>query len=219
LHPQYTGAFSSLLPPLAPGAYRLFGDVTFETGLTLTLTGNVHISRDDSVLASRTQGFDPDDAWIDAAGAKRVEHGATIDTLADGSTIAWLPDSANVSAGRITTLRFRVNDPSGRLATLEPYLGMSAHAVILRSDASVFIHLHPAGTISYAAQEAFALRDRGDTTARGRLELTHRSMASMPPVSGEFSFPYVFPRSGTYRIWVQVRRNERVLTGVFDVIV
>ncbi|HKW48901.1 MAG TPA: hypothetical protein VJN70_15730, partial [Gemmatimonadaceae bacterium] len=66
-------------------------------------------------------------------------------------------------------------------------------------------------------QRAFALRDRGDTTNNGRLEIVSDSMPSMPPVAGEFSFPYVFPRSGSYRIWVQVRRNERVLTGVFDV--
>ena len=221
LHPQYTGGFYTLLPPLSPGAYRLFGDVTFETGLTMTLTGNVHISRDDSVLAAHTQGFDRDDAWIDASGAKRVDHAATIDTLADGSTMEWLPDSSNIRAGSITTLRFRVNDPTGRLATLDPYLGMSAHAVILRSDASVFIHLHPAGTISFAAQQAFAQRDRGDTTAKGHLQPTTSStanMADMAPTAGEVSFPYVFPRSGRYRIWVQVRRNERVLTGVFDVI-
>ena len=218
LHPQYTGVFYTRLPPLAPGAYRLFGDVTFETGLTMTLTGNVHISRDDSVLAAHTQGFDRDDAWISASAAKRLDHTATIDTLADGSTMEWLPDSSLIRPGSITTLRFRVNDPAGRLATLEPYLGMSAHAVILRSDASVFIHLHPAGTISYAAQQAFALRDRGDTTAKGRLQLTPGSMAYMAPMPGEFSFPYVFPRSGTYRIWVQVRRNQRVLTGVFDVV-
>jgi hypothetical protein len=219
LHPQLTEDFYTPLPPLAPGAYRLFGDVTFETGLTQTLTGTVQISRDDSVLASRTQGFDRDDAWITSAGAKRIDHAATIDTLADGSTMEWLPDSTNVRAGSETTLRFRVNDPSGSLATLEPYLGMSAHAVIARTDGSVFIHLHPAGTISFAAQEVFALRDRGDTTAKGRLQFANDSMPHMPRMAGEFSFPYIFPRRGTYRIWVQVRRNERVLTGVFDVAV
>ena len=219
LHPRQMGDFYTLLPPLAPGAYRLFGDITYETGLTQTLIGTVHISRDDSVLASRTRGFDRDDAWTNSPGETRVDHTATIDTLADGSTMEWLPDSTNIRAGSETTLRFRVNDPSGSLATLAPYLGMSAHAVIARTDGSVFIHLHPAGTISLAAQQVFALRDRGDTTKNGRLQLVSDSMPQMPPMPGEFSFPYVFPRSGTYRVWVQVRQNERVLTGVFNVII
>jgi hypothetical protein len=222
LHPLFddSATFATPLPPLPPGRYRLFGDVTFETGQTRTLTGMVGLTRDDSVSTAHIVRADRDDAWTSAVGATRRDHMATIDTLEDGSTMEWLPDSSSIRPGAEATLRFRVRDPNGALATLEPYLQMTAHAVIARDDGSVFIHLHPAGTVSYAAQQVFALRDRGDTTAKGRLRLAADSGSQHAmPMSGEFSFPYVFPRAGTYHLWVQVRRTGRVLTGVFDVVV
>lgn len=129
----------------------------------------------------------------------------------------WLPDSLPIRVGVPTALHFRVREPGGAPARLQPYMGMNAHAVIVRTNGSVFVHLHPMGTVSPAAQEAFALRDAGDTTATGRLRPSQNEMPSeaMPPLSSEFSIPYEFPRAGTYRIWVQVRRASRVLTGVF----
>ena len=222
LHPLFddSATFSTTLPPLPPGRYRLFGDVTFETGLTRTLTGVVSLTRDDSVRAADLIPPDRDDAWTSAVGTMRHDHLATIDTLEDGSTMEWLADSSSIHPRAEATLHFRVRDPHGAVATLEPYLGMNAHAVIARDDGSVFIHLHPAGTISVAAQEAFALRDRGDTTAKGRLRLGADTEGQHAmPMSGEFSLPYAFPRAGTYHVWVQVCRAGRVLTGAFDVVV
>jgi hypothetical protein len=220
LHPLFddTATFATPVPPLPPGVYRLFGDITFETGQTRTLTGMVTLTHDDSVLASSV-GADPDDAWINSSGMKRALGNATVDTLASEMTMEWLADSTPIRANEETTLRFRVRDKGGALASLEPYLGMAAHAAIARTDGSVFIHLHPAGTISFAAQHVFALRDRGDTTAKGRLRITGDTMPHAMPILGEFSFPYIFPRTGTYRIWVQVKHGRRVLTGVFDLVV
>jgi len=210
LHPSLvdSSTFATELPPLPPGSYRLYGDVTFETGQTHTLVGSVRLTSADSAAAAGAGRSDPDDAWRVSGATTRLE---------DGSTMEWLADSTPLRAGKDATLRFRVRGPDGAPATLEPYLGMTAHAVIAKTDGSVFVHLHPAGTVSMAAQEVFALRDRGDTTKTGHLRLPADSaMQHAMPLASEFSFPYVFPRAGTYRVWVQVKRAGRVLTGVFD---
>ncbi len=115
-----------------------------------------------------------------------------------------------------------MRDAKGAEASLRPYLGMAAHAVVLRDDDSVFIHLHPMGTVSTATQAVFALRDRGDTTRNGRLlraDVAAAEQMNGMPMSGTFSIPYEFPKPGRYRIWVQVKPRDRVLTGTFDAIV
>lgn len=46
-----------------------------------------------------------------------------------------------------------VLDPEGNPAQLEPYLGMGGHAVVVKNDAKVYIHLHPTGTFSAASAQ------------------------------------------------------------------
>ncbi len=215
LHPTMrdSNTFYAALPPVPGGKYRVYGDVVHESGFERTLVASLDMP-DETVRPMRTSvpWLDPDDSWLVAPSAT--------DRLADGSTMRWVRDAEPLSAGRETTLRFQVTDPSGQPASLEPYMGMPAHAVVARDDGSVFIHLHPMGTVKVAAQQAFALRDRGDTTTRGALRLS--DTATVPSslhavhASADVSFPYEFPKSGQYRIWVQVKRQGRVLTAAFD---
>lgn len=211
LHPvpldsSITPTFVTKLPPLPAGTYHLYGDVVHETGFERTLVGTLAIP-DSQPRAGAPS--DPDDAWhVGDAAANRTA------TLADGSTMRLEVEAQ--------TLRVSVLDPKGQPARLEAYLGMPAHGVVTRLDGSVYVHLHSMGTITMAAQAAFAIRDRGDTTTAGRLMLTGHSAhgaARADTMPSVVEFPYEFPRDGDYRIFVQVKRAGRIHTGAFAVTV
>ncbi|WP_128545877.1 hypothetical protein [Larkinella soli] len=260
LHPDRrdTTTYQAQLPPLPAGKYLLYADIVYRSGFAETLTDTIALPARPAASAPPT---DPDDSWMVAepmgvkANAVGVPHldddmvlcgipGAS-SKLADGSSMLWMDKPGQVlEAGKPYTLKFALADAGGKPAPIEPYLGMSGHAAIVRSDGSVYIHLHPVGTYSMAA-ESFMVDRIADTTRRftfpnpaafrdsvdrfvARLkqapeaEKNRLLAASMPGMSHDMKvnnmveFPYAFPRSGHYRIWVQVKRNGRVLTGVFD---
>jgi len=222
LHPlREDGAFRVVLPPVAAGRYRAFADVTTELGSAVTLEGSV-VAPQPRIAVADGSPNDPDDAWITSRAAATIAPGA-VDSVAPGLAIAWSGGAGLFTTGHDTELRFEVRDARGVVADLEPYMGMPGHAVITRDDGSVFIHLHPMGTISPTVQRLFALRDKGDTTVNGRLRIDDSALANTPamnghamPASGALSFPYEFPKPGRYHIWVQVKRNGRIVTGAFD---
>ena len=224
LHPITTDSvrFTSPLPPLPNGRYRVFGDIVHESGLTQTLVSKLEVSSSPVAYQRTAWQGDPDDAWTTRA---PVEDSREM-TLEDGTRMTWLAPGSRLVAGADASLRFVVTAPPGAPLALESYMGMPAHAVVARDDGQVFIHLHPQGTISTAAQRAFVMRQAGDTiTGRlaQRLATDTASHAGMHPVGGSMaaattdtlSFPYAFPEPGRYHIWVQAKRQGRVITGVF----
>jgi len=207
-----SASFVSAVPPLPAGRYRLFADVVHESGFAQTIVAETDLPRSDSAWT----GTDPDDGYYVGP--------ATRDTarLADGSTLIWTGRSLVLQVDQEAGLRFVLRERDGSPGQVQPYLGLAGHAVVAREDGRVFVHLHPAGTISMGAQLALASR-QPDDTVRGRLgarltaeqdSLFHHAMPAS--FAGELGFPYAFPQPGRYRIWVQVRRGGRIMTAAFD---
>jgi hypothetical protein len=227
LHPITTDSvrFSAPLPPLPAGRHHVFGDIVHESGMAQTLVSDVEIPTGSGPAVSSARIGDGDDAWAVGDAAP----GGSIAILEDGFRMTWLRPASPIVAGADASLTFSVETAAGVPARLEPYMGMPAHAVVVRDDGEVFIHLHPQGTISTAAQMSYEMREPGDTIA-GRLarRLTtgttrgHATMApamspepSVTPANTTVSFPYAFPAPGRYHVWVQVKHEGRVMTGTF----
>ena len=231
LHPakQDRKTFETVLPDLPAGTYRLYADVTYETGMSDTLTNSVDIPQQSSANQFEvTPTRDADDSWrlasnLDSDSARRDCR------LSSDYTMTWLAPGQFL-VNQPLVLRFAVRTSDGQPVTLEPYLGMRGHLALLRNDGAVFTHLHPGGSSSMAAMQLAAFR------AEGKLPLSAAfggddPICQLPAMSpgeqnwlrgnsdaglSDVSFPYAFPKPGLYRLWAQVKVNGKVLTGVFD---
>ena len=264
LHPERrdTATFEAYLPKLPAGKYLVYADIVQRSGFTETITDTVEIPAIQGNIFPKT---DPEDTYVVSDplnNPKRIPvdenvvicgKPGTSTKLKDGSTVVW-EGKSNIAfeAGKPYQLAFEVFDPSGKPAILEPYLGMNGHAAIVKSDGKVYIHLHPVGTYSMAAQQSMQSRI-ADTTKIYRLTTSPKifrdsidryvaSLKAMAPSERDqllmqtmtgmnahemgsmkhknrIVFPYAFPKEGQYRIFLQIKRNGQVLTGIFDAIV
>lgn len=223
LHPRKLDwqRFEAALPELPAGDYRLYADITYETGLADTLTTRVSIPAARQVRSD----LDPDDAWT-VAGELNNANLPSRASLPGGYYMARL-EVDTLSANRESRLRFGVFDHDANAVPLEDYMGMRGHLIIQREDGAVFTHLHPSGSFSMAAQQLFAMRLDGRAPLKVA-SYTNDPLCRLPAFYGpgsppalqavnEVAFPYSFPRPGLYRLWVQTRVRGKVVTGVFDV--
>lgn len=232
LHPVRRDArtFENVLPPLPEGDYQLYAEITLASGLSRTLVSRLAVpaprgpelppQADAAIVndlwcrapaaprgnAAQPYALDADDSWHLGAPTTPGNF-AQVATLPGGDRMVF-QNAGVLVADRETSLRFAVVDEAGRSVPVQPYIGMLGHAVLRRSDGSVFTHLHPAGTISMGAQELFT----GATPAPA-------APMTPPPAAREVTFPYAFPKGGTYRLWVQFRVGGRIRTGAFEVVV
>ncbi|MGY6522623.1 MAG: hypothetical protein ACXIUD_12900 [Mongoliitalea sp.] len=158
--------FGVQLPPLPAGSYHVFADITRYTGFSETIVSELEIpepndfqlassnsfilGRDDSFTFSNSIFKSPTtlDADIMVCGKPGIKT-----DLPGGYAAVWEVQSEKFEYGKLYSLDFALFDPTGEPAVLEPYLGMMGHAVVLKHDGSVFIHLHPTGNYSMGSQQ------------------------------------------------------------------
>jgi len=192
LHPHRDaqGQFVQILPTLPAGHYQLFADIVVDSGFPVTGTATLDL---------------PDTHCDPIAGDDSIW--ATGSELANGARMIW-DRPAKLVAGGAQSLVFRVVERDGTPATLEPYMGMAAHAEVIRTDASVFAHLHPNGSVAMPALEL--------AQQHGSMAMPMDMPMPMPPITPTVTIPFGFPTAGDYRIFVQIKRAGVVETGVFD---
>jgi hypothetical protein len=230
LHPeqQSDGSFTIKLPAIPAGNYKIFADIVRGTGFPETLVSEIELP---DVKGEQMSG---DDSSVSAGSYTPSDQTMIIAPLSDGGRMVWEQDGSGLKAGQVAWFRFRVEDAQHQpVNDLEPYMGMAGHAEFVRSDMSVFAHIHPAGSVPMAAL-MIAQKDFGspsdqniaDSRSTDEVPMNHTSMdqgsmdamrpGSMPSLPAEVSFPYGFPQPGDYRLFVQVKRHGHVETGVFD---
>ena len=199
LHPDEVqpGDFSLALPNVDPGHFKIFADVVHATGFAETAVTEIDLP------AIQGRALDGDDSVGTAAALSQADTSRTAAPLSDGFRMVWMRDPQPLQSRRLYRFLFRVEDRAGNPAPdMQLYMGMPGHAEFVRADGNVFAHVHPSGSVSMAAL----------MMADGAMQSMNTT--SSPPST--VSFPYGFPGPGNYRIFVQIKRNGHVDTGVFD---
>lgn len=213
LHPVREGAgvFGMDLPPLAAGKYSLFADIVHATGLPETLVAELDLPA--AIPGTPLSGDDAAGSGLPLSAAQPTR---TVSPLPGdrppqagpgGPQMVWLRDSTAYRARVPYWFRFRIEDEPGHPAEdLELYMGMLGHAAFIKSDGSIFAHIHPSGSVSMASLSL--------TEPAAAAHHMHHQAAALP---SEVSFPFGFPQPGEYRIFIQIKRRSAVATGIFDI--
>jgi len=228
VHPEPvgTGEFQLALPSIPAGDYHLYADVVHSNGFPETIVSEVNLP----AIAGRPLAGDDAEGTatpIEVSSAERVT-AASLPSheerfrLPDGYTMVWeMPDKVIPKAPE--DFRFELFDPHGKPpADMALYMGMLVHAAFVKTDGTVFAHIHPTGTVAMAAyMMANPSETMNETASRAPMDMAHMPAMNMNRgvLPSTVSFPYGFPSAGQYRIFVQMKHGDTVETGVFDAIV
>jgi hypothetical protein len=225
LHPQQiaAGDFQLPLPNMPAGDYRLYADVVHSMGFPETIVGSVTLP---AIAGRKLSG---DDAGVTALPVAKIgpsgeATGVSQDEsprsqrfrLPDGYTMVWNKPEVLVP-NRLIDFDFELLNPEGRPASdVSLYMGMLGHAAFVKSDETVFAHIHPNGTMAMAAfMMANPSAPKSGSNGSSAMVMPGMSMAN-GALPATVQFPYGFPSTGRYRIFVQMKHGDTVETGVFD---
>ncbi len=213
LHPaqREDGTFALTLPSMVAGHYKLYADVVHANGFPETLVTEIDIP----ALTSRPLAGD--DATALTQPWQQASTTNTIFTLPDGYKMEWLRRDMPLVAKRAMSFNFRLTKPDGTAPTdMALYMGMLGHAAFVKTDGTVFAHIHPNGSVSMAA----LMLASGEPPMDPNMPMEEKPAvpsAALPNTrANTVSFPYGFPSPGRYRIFVQMKHGGTVETGVFD---
>jgi len=220
LHPEATGTgeFKLGLPSVPAGDYRLYADVVHATGFPETLVSSITLPY---ISGRPLVGDDAEGTTIAIKPGDTPTQTSAAYNLPDGYTMSWKrPDTLIAKAPYDFT--FELLGPNGQPASdMALYMGMPGHAAFVKTDGSVFAHIHPSGSASMAALMIAQSQNAQTQSAQSisdMKDMPGMDMNQGPPPS-TVSFPYGFPSAGTYRIFVQMKHGNMIETGTFDAVV
>lgn len=142
--------------------------------------------------------------WLDVAGEAKDEPlpAFAAEQEVDGYTVR-MESAPDLKALDASLIDVTVTDPKGRPPTLEPYFGALAHAIFFREQSLDYFHTHVCtpGT-------------PGCTSTLGGAQVTGKTGAP-----GKLSVGVLLPVAGTWRLFIQVRANGKLLTAPFTLTV
>ena len=153
---------------------------------------------------------------LNPIGATAVNPGLASATAFDGSALRAtvvgdtrielqpLPH-AMIMTGMTTTLRVSVKTTAGAPATdLVDWLGMPGHAIVLSEDTSTFIHAHGMAAGSGGGHGGHGGHGGDGGTA---------DAGTLSP--SDLDVDVTLPSAGLYKMFIQVKRGDRVVTAPF----
>ncbi|MET9080862.1 hypothetical protein ABZX77_03030 [Streptomyces sp. NPDC004237] len=131
--------------------------------------------------------------------------------------------ASSLAAGEAAVLTARIGDK----ATLQPWLGMLGHLIIVgpvssestavgeaTQNAEVWAHSHSMGSVSddMAGMDMNSSTDMSSMSGLTSVNGDSTADETVAAYGPDVSFAYTFPTAGYYRIWIQVERDNTILT-------